>query len=178
MSRKRTIIDFSLLSFIVTFVVVSLPVSVMGDESLAHYLFSKRNTVTLHAPELCLSASSSCSVQLNDKVSLNLSMPAEVEVTSYFDVKARVTGMDVERMSVVFKGVEHPHGLLPQPMHKVNAHNFQLKGMLSVCGYKKMHWQTFVTVYTERTIYQAVFDFSSIDKNRQAIDVAEVVASL
>jgi hypothetical protein len=177
MTKKQASIDLILLSIIISFVLASLPVSVMGDESLMHYLFSKRNTVKLIANENCLTWNAPCEVELNDNIRLNLMMPAEVEVTEYFKVSAHVTGVEVERMSVVFKGVEHPHGLLPQPMRKIQPQDFQVKGMLSICGYKKMHWQAFVTVYTERTVYETAFAFTSVDNSRDA-DVEPALVNL
>ena len=48
-------------------------------------------------------------------------------------------------------------------MIEVEPNNYQVKGVLSFCGYKKMDWLALVTVYTERTVYEASFTFKSVD---------------
>lgn len=155
--------DLSFLGLIVIFVFVSMPVTIMGDENAAQYFFAERSTKTIHSVASCLSPYKPCVVDLDENSRLSVMMPTLVSIADAFDVTAIITGVEVERVTVTFKGVGHSHGLLPQTMQEVKPHHFQVKGKLSYCGYKKMDWLALVTVYTERKIYEASFTFKSVD---------------
>ena len=155
--------DLSFLGLIMVFVFISMPVTIMGDENAAEYFFVERGTKTIHSVASCLSPYKPCVVDLNENSRLSVMMPTLVSIADAFDVSATVTGVEVERVTVTFKGVGHSHGLLPQTMQEVTPHHFEVKGQLSYCGYKKMDWIALVTVYTERKIYEASFTFKSVD---------------
>lgn len=163
--QKSTGRDLSFLALIVIFVFSSLPVTIMGNEDIAHYFFTERTTKTISTVDFCLSANHPCQVELNQNSQLNVTMPALVSISDAFDVTAKISGSgaNVERVTITFKGVGHSHGLLPQTMEEVSPHVFKVKGKLSYCGYKKMNWLALVTVYTERTVYETSFTFKSVD---------------
>lgn len=161
--QSSTFRELSFLVLVVVFVVNSLPVSVMGNENIAHYFFAERATKILATKTDCFDTSSPCEVKLTETSQLQLIMPAQVAISDGFEVLAQINGVKVERVSVLFKGVDHSHGLLPQAMREVSPQNFQVEGLLNYCGYKRMAWLALVTVYTERTIYETSFAFESID---------------
>ncbi len=177
--KKSTARDFSFLAFIVIFVFSTMPVTIMGNEDVAHYFFAERGTKTISTVEFCLSANNPCQVELNENSHLNVTMPALVSISDPFDVTAKVSGPGVKRVTVTFKGVGHSHGLLPQTMVETSPQVFKVKGKLSYCGYKKMDWLALVTVYTERTIYETSFTFKSVDSRvDEAKREQEVLAAL
>jgi len=171
--------DLSFLMLIVIFVLNTMPVSIMGDENIAHYFFAERNTKVIHTVEFCLSEYKPCEVELNANTHLSVMMPAQVSIADAFDISAKITGAEVDRVTVTFQGVEHSHGLLPQAMTQIKPHHFQAKGKLSYCGYKEMAWLALVTVYTERTIYETSFSFKSVDSRIGAAQIEnKIIATL
>ena len=155
--------DLLFLSLIVVFVFSNMPVTIMGKDNAAEYFFADKNTKVIHSITSCLSLHQPCTVELDENSRLSVEMPALVSVADTFDVSAKITGVEVEQVTVRFNGVTHSHGLLPQTMKEVEPNNFHVKGRLSFCGYKKMDWLALVTVYTERTVYEASFTFKSVD---------------
>lgn len=162
-TQPGTARDLSFLGVIMVFVFSSMPVTIMGNENAAQYFFAERNTKLIRSVDSCLSPYKPCVVDLDENSRLSVMMPTLVSIADDFDVSAKITGIKAERVTVTFKGVTHSHGLLPQTMREVKPQEFQIKGQLSYCGYKKMDWLAVVTVYTERTIYEASFTFKSID---------------
>lgn len=155
--------DLLFLGLMVVFVFNSMPVTIMGNEDPAHYFFAERDTKVINSVSNCLSPYQPCTVELDENSRLSVEMPALVSIADTFDVSAKITGVEVEQVTVAFNGVTHSHGLLPQTMKEVKPNDFQVKGHLSFCGYKKMDWLALVTVYTERTVYEASFTFKSVD---------------
>ena len=161
--------DLLFLGLMVIFVFNSMPVTIMGNENAAEYFFADRNTKVIHSVSNCLSPYQPCTVELDENSRLSVTMPALVSVADDFDVSAKITGVEAEQVTVTFKGVTHSHGLLPQTMKETKPNDFQVNGFLSFCGYKKMDWLAWVSVYTERTIYEVSFSFESVDSR---VDVA------
>lgn len=155
--------DLLFLSLIVVFVFSNMPVTIMGKDNAAEYFFADKNTKVIRSITSCLSLHQPCTVELDENSHLSVMMPTLVSIADDFDVSAIITGVEVEQVTVGFTGVTHSHGLLPQTMKEIKHNNFQVKGHLSFCGYKKMDWLALVTVYTERTIYEATFGFKSVD---------------
>lgn len=158
-----TVKDLSLLAVCMVFVFSTMPVTIMGDENVAQYFFAERNIKSIQSVNNCLSPYQPCTVELDTGRYLSVTMPTLVSITDHFDVSAQIKGVKAERVTVTFKGVGHSHGLLPQTMLETKTNDFQVKGILSYCGYKKMNWLAYVTVFTERTTYEATFNFESVD---------------
>ncbi len=152
---------------VVLLVFISLPVSVVGDESLVSYFLSDRKTQIVSVDNDCLAMGSPCVVRLSDSSELTVTMAAEVNVMEAFDVLADVEGLKAEQIIVRFEGLDHSHGLLPQSMRQINPQSFDVEGLLSYCGYPKMNWVAVISVYTERIIYEASFRFVSFDVSAQ-----------
>jgi len=156
--------DLLFLALIIIFVFSTMPVTIMGKENAAEYFFSERNTKEIRSISNCVNSSQPCTVELDENSHLSVTMPALVSIADAFDVTAKIDGVEVEQVTIAFTGVTHSHGLLPQTMIEVEPNHYQVKGVLSFCGYKKMDWVALVTVYTERTVYEASFTFKSVDQ--------------
>lgn len=169
--QAGTIRDVSFLCLIVIFVFNSLPVSIMGNESIVHYFFAEKSTKIIHSVKHCLNPYQPCEVELNSNSRLSVTMPALVSIADTFDVSAKITGLDVEQVTVTFMGIDHSHGLLPQTMEEIQPQSFHVKGKLSYCGYRNMDWIAMVTVYTEQTTYKASFSFKSIDTRVDEVQI-------
>ena len=171
--------DLSFLGLVVIFVFSSMPVTIMGSESPAEYFFAERNTKVIQSVRNCLNPHQPCTVDLEENSHLSVMMPALVSIADDFDVSAKIKGVAAERVTVTFNGVTHSHGLLPQTMKETKPNDFRVKGHLSFCGYKKMDWLALVTVYTERTVYEASFSFESVDSRVDEVKIEQTpLASL
>jgi len=163
LNRVSVAKDVAAVVVVILIVFLSLPVSVVGDESLVDYFFSDRKTVVVTVDNSCVALGLPCVVRLNDASELTVTMPAQVNILESFDVLASMAGVGAERMTIRFEGLDHSHGLLPQSMRQLKPQSFDVEGLLSYCGYPRMDWVAVVSVYTDRIIYEAAFQFESFD---------------
>lgn len=161
--EKSFLRDFLTLAVIVTFVFISLPVSVTGNQSVINYFIAQQTLKTIIAPENCLSEKASCEIMLSDNEKIIISMPHQVSSIYPFNVLVKMSNTDVSSVKLLFKGVEHNHGLRELAMSKINDESFKVQGLLGYCGFGKMNWNAMMTVYTAGQAYQIIIPFQSID---------------
>ena len=160
---KSFLRDFLTLVVIVTFVFISLPVSVTGNQSVIDYFIAQQTIKKIIAPQDCLNANVSCEIILSDNEKVIISMPYQVSSIYPFNVLVKMNNAEALSVKLLFKGVEHNHGLRELEMSKVNGESFNVQGLLGYCGFGKMNWKAMMTVYTADQAYQIEIPFQSID---------------
>lgn len=156
--------DVFLLGLILCFVLVSLPVTIMGKHNVVEYFFSSPETSIIEISSGCLSQKGACSISLDDDIQMTLFMPSKVHSTLPFNVNIHIYGINAEFVTIMFKGVEHSHGRIrPLSMKALSINEFETKGILGYCGYGTMDWLAIVTIQEQQKTYKVTVPFQSID---------------
>lgn len=165
--------DMLLLGLIFFAVSISLPVSTMGYQSSYDYFFSNKDVQVIEVDDDCLISSSSCTILLGQKGEMTVNMPVKVSSTEAFSIVSYFSGKNIDGVSVLFKGIEHGHGLRKLLMLKVSPHEFKVKAQLGYCGSGVMHWVAMFEVHSDQTIYKVSLPFSSIDPKADSKEALE-----
>lgn len=166
--------DLILFFLIIFTVAVSLPVSLMGNQNLLSYIFNGQNIKNITVDKSCLESDVSCSIMLDDSVKMNINMESFVSSTKPFNIKIEFPNDDVNNIDVLFKGVEHSHGLRRQPLNKINARNYNYVGQLGYCGLGVMSWAAIFNVSLNGNIYSVSLPFKSIDPKIESLNESQL----
>ena len=171
--RLNLLKDFLLLGIILYLVSISLPISTMGHQNAFDYFFSQKEVQILSTNSDCLVSGSSCSIPFGKNGLMTVTMPTRVSSTQAFNISVIFSDKKVDGVSVLFKGVEHSHGLRKQLMTESNPRTFTVSGQLGYCGSGIMQWSAIFDVHSDRTIYRISLPFSSIDPKADSIEALE-----
>ncbi|RLA08550.1 MAG: hypothetical protein DRQ51_01870 [Gammaproteobacteria bacterium] len=71
--------------------------------------------------------------------------------------------IDIQEVSVIFKGRNMEMGQLPTKLKKINNDKFSGTGILSICTLFKMDWEAMVHIKTDKKYYKVPFYFSTFN---------------
>lgn len=122
-----------------------------------------KRVVQLPRVEGCGLHQQACSAELPAGVSVEFEMsPRPLPTTDPIGLRARFSGMDPERVVVLFEGKDMYMGFLQYPLRRVNSSQFEGKGSLSICIRRLMEWVARVQVDVGDVIYEVQFEFETI----------------